>query len=359
LNENPHYAMSDFAQHLIRWQQTHGRHHLPWQGTRDAYRIWLSEIMLQQTQVCTVIPYFLRFLERFPDLTRLAKASQDEVLELWSGLGYYSRGRNLHAAAQLVQTQHGGIFPQRVEDIAALPGIGRSTANAIAAFAFGQRAAILDGNVKRLLTRHFGITGYPGEKKVETALWLLAESLLPTHGVAIYIQALMDLGATVCTRSRAACGHCPVRVSCIAFASDRVAVLPTPRPRKITPQKTTCMLILRHEGEILLEKRPSSGIWGGLWSLPEMDITSDIEAHCRTRFGMETSIAGNLPELKHSFTHFSLRIAPRLLEVSHIQLGVAEPAEQRWLAPEDALHAAIPTPVRKLIQQLLETGSAK
>ncbi|WP_413438464.1 A/G-specific adenine glycosylase [Sulfuriferula sp. GW1] len=344
--------MSDFAQHLIHWQQIHGRHHLPWQNTHDAYRIWLSEIMLQQTQVNTVIPYYLRFLERFPDLARLAEASQDEVLELWSGLGYYSRGRNLHGAAQRVCERHGGAFPARIEDIVALPGIGRSTASAIAVFAFGARSAILDGNVKRVLTRHFGISGYPGEKKVETRLWQLAESLLPSHNVATYTQALMDLGATVCTRSRTACDHCPVSTSCVARASNQVACLPTPRSRKTTPQKATCMLILRHAGEILLEKRPPSGIWGGLWSLPEVAMDTDVAAHCRTRFGMETTAAGSLPELKHSFTHFRLRIAPQVLDVTHL-LPRAEQTGQLWLAPRAALSAAIPTPVRKLLQQLV------
>lgn len=344
--------MSDFAQHLIRWQKTHGRHNLPWQGTRDPYRIWLSEIMLQQTQVGTVIPYYLRFLERFPDIACLAAAPQDEVLALWSGLGYYSRGRNLHAAARLVMAQHGGTFPARVEDIVALPGIGRSTACAIAAFAFGARSAILDGNVKRVLARHFGVAGHPGENRVETALWVLAESLLPARDVATYTQALMDLGATVCTRSRAGCGECPVSTSCVALASDRVAFLPTPRPKKTVPQKATRMLILRRAGEILLEKRPPSGIWGGLWSLPEAGMDTDVATHCRTRFGMETTAAGSLPELRHTFTHFRLRIAPQLLDVTHL-LPRAEQTGQLWLAPRDALSTAIPTPVRKLLQQLV------
>jgi len=343
--------MSDFARHLIRWQKIHGRHNLPWQGNRDAYRIWLSEIMLQQTQVGTVIPYYLRFLERFADIAGLAAAPLDEVLALWSGLGYYSRGRNLHAAARLVMERHGGAFPERIEDIAALPGIGRSTACAIAVFAFGARSAILDGNVKRVLARHFGVAGHPGENKVEAALWQLAESLLPTRDVATYTQALMDLGATVCTRSRPACDNCPVSISCVALASNRVASLPTPRPRKTAPQKTTRMLILRHAGNILLEKRPPSGIWGGLWSLPEVGMDIDVAMHCRTRLGMETTAAGSLPELRHTFTHFRLRIAPQLLDVTHL-LPRAEQTGQLWLAPCAALSTAIPTPVRKLLQQL-------
>jgi len=343
--------MSDFARHLIRWQKTHGRHNLPWQNTHDAYRVWLSEIMLQQTQVSTVIPYYLRFLERFPKLDGLANAHQDDVLALWSGLGYYSRGRNLHAAARLVMEQHGGKFPECVEGIVALPGIGRSTACAIAVFAFGAHSAILDGNVKRVLTRHFGITGHPGESKVETALWQLAESLLPARDVATYTQALMDMGATVCTRCPT-CSKCPVSTNCVALASNRVISLPTPRQKKTAPQKATRMLVLRRAGEILLEKRPPTGIWGGLWSLPEADMDTDVAAHCRARFGMETTAAGSLPELKHTFTHFSLRIAPLLLDVTHL-LPRAEQTGQLWLAPRAALNAAIPTPVRKLLQQLV------
>ena len=344
--------MPDFAQQLIRWQTVHGRHNLPWQNTRDAYRIWLSEIMLQQTQVGTVIAYYQAFLMRFPDIASLASASQDDVLAMWSGLGYYSRARNLHAAAKLVMTRHNGVFPAGVDDIVSLPGIGRSTAAAIAVFAFGTRNAILDGNVKRVLTRHFGVTGYPGEKKVETALWQLADSLLPNCEVSIYTQALMDLGATLCTRSRPTCDGCPVSRSCSALASNQVTDLPTPRPKKATPQKTTRMLILRRAGDILLEKRPPSGIWGGLWSLPETAMDTDVATHCRTRFGMETTAAGSLPELKHTFTHFRLRIAPQLLDVIHL-LPRAEQTGQLWLAPRAALSAAIPTPVRKLLQQLL------
>ncbi|BBP03148.1 A/G-specific adenine glycosylase [Sulfuriferula plumbiphila] len=344
--------MSDFAQHLIRWQKAHGRHNLPWQGTRDAYRIWLSEIMLQQTQVGTVIPYYLRFLERFPNLARLADAPLDEVLALWSGLGYYSRGRNLHAAARLVMERHGGAFPEYIEDIIALPGIGRSTAAAIAAFAYGAHCAILDGNVKRVLTRHFGIAGHPGAKKTETELWLLAESLLPAHQVNTYTQALMDFGATLCTRAKPRCASCPLGSSCVALATDSVARLPTSRPKKITLQKTTRMLILRHAGEILLEKRPPTGIWGGLWSLPEADMETDLAHHCRTHLGMEVATAANLPALRHSFTHFRLHIAPLLLDVTRLFPRV-EQAEQLWLAPRDALSAAIPAAVRKLLQQLV------
>jgi A/G-specific adenine glycosylase len=277
--------VKSFASRIVNWQQRHGRHSLPWQATRDPYRIWLSEIMLQQTQVATVIPYFERFVARFPDLPALAAAHEDDVLALWSGLGYYSRARNLHAAARAIMAGHGGTFPAVPAAIAQLPGIGRSTAAAIAALAFGQPCAILDGNVKRVLTRHGGIAGWPGDKKTETALWTLAESLLPRTAVESYTQGMMDLGALVCTRSQPACSACPVKVDCIAHTQGRTQELPTPRPQKVLPEKQVQMLLLLDRGELMLEKRPSRGIWGGLWSLPELAPGADATAHCRDRFG--------------------------------------------------------------------------
>jgi len=262
--------VSDFARRVIDWQRSHGRSDLPWQGTRDPYAIWLSEIMLQQTQVATVVPYYLRFRARFPDLGSLAAADEDAVLRLWSGLGYYSRARNLHRAAQAVVTQHAGAFPRELADIEALPGIGRSTAAAIAGFAFGARAAILDGNVKRVLARHFAIEGFPGERAVEQRLWQLAESLLPAKDIEPYIQGLMDLGATVCTTRAPQCARCPVRASCAALAQNRVAELPAPRPRRVVPHRRTAMLVLRREGDVLLQKRPAVGVWSRLWCFPEI-----------------------------------------------------------------------------------------
>ena len=345
--------MPDFAQQLIHWQKSSGRHDLPWQHNRDPYRIWLSEIMLQQTQVGTVIPYYQRFLQRLPTLAELAAAPLDTVLALWSGLGYYSRARNLHSAAQRVVAQHQGVFPQRIEDIAALPGIGRSTAAAIAVFAFGAQRAILDGNVKRVLARHFGVTGYTGETITQAELWRLAEALLPAQEVEIYTQALMDFGATLCTRARPACTDCPLSTSCMALATDRVALLPTPRPKKNMPQRHTKMLIMHHNGNIFLEQRPPSGIWGGLWSLPEISPDTDINAHCRHRFGVEIGASGNLPAVKHSFTHFCLHIQPQLLEVIRTVPRMTE-AGQVWLTPETALSGAIPAPVRKLLCQLTD-----
>ena len=340
--------MEDFARRLIAWQKQHGRHDLPWQQTRDPYAVWLSEIMLQQTQVASVIPYYQRFIASFPDIVTLAAASQDEVLAHWSGLGYYARGRNLHRAAQLVVAQHGGVFPADPELVVALPGIGRSTAAAILAFSFGQRSAILDGNVKRVLARCFGIAGFPGVKGVENQLWQQAEALLPESGIETYTQALMDLGATVCTR-KPSCTACPLGSGCVAYNEKRVAELPTPKPRKPLPQKETAMLVLLRQGEVYLEKRPPTGIWGGMWSLPEVPV---LEADALACLGMEGREGKPLPELQHTFTHFRLRIVPRLFEVTALQPGVSEPAGL-WLTPADALGAALPKPVREILKGLV------
>jgi A/G-specific adenine glycosylase len=336
---------ADFAQRLILWHQQHGRHGLPWQDSRDPYAVWLSEIMLQQTQVSSVIPYYQRFLGRFPDIGTLAAAEEDEVLAHWSGLGYYSRARNLHHAAQIMAEKYAGEFPREFEQILALPGIGRSTAAAISAFAFGARRAILDGNVKRVLARYLAVAGYPGEKKVEDALWLHAESLLPETAIETYTQALMDLGATLCTRSKPACASCPVGTDCAARQQGRQAELPQPRPRKALPEKSTTMLLFMHQGEIFLEKRPPVGIWGGLWSFPESDGTDHV------RFGFETDSPEARPVMQHVFTHFRLHIQPLLLNVRRIQPHVRQQAGL-WLTIEDAMEAAIPTPVRKLLAGL-------
>jgi A/G-specific adenine glycosylase len=341
--------MSDFAHRLIAWHKIHGRHDLPWQNTRDPYRIWVSEIMLQQTQVSAVIPYFQRFMARFPDIASLAAASIDEVLAHWSGLGYYARGRNLHAAAQIMLSQHAGTFPQSATEIAYLPGIGRSTAAAVAAFAFGERGAILDGNVKRVLARCFGIAGYPGAPAVQNRLWALAESLLPVADIEIYTQALMDLGATLCTRSKPRCGDCPQQARCVAYQSGRTLELPTAKPKAALPQRETVMLILQQGGEVLLEKRPSSGIWGGLWSFPEIAHTAILETELATRFSVKALRVMPLAPLAHSFTHYRLNIFPLWVETS--PPPAAQPG-QVWLALEDARGAAIPTPVRKLLDRL-------
>jgi len=330
--------MPDFAQKLVLWQRRHGRHGLPWQGTRDPYRIWLSEIMLQQTQVAAVIPYYERFLARFPDIAALAGASEDEVLRLWSGLGYYARGRNLLRAAR--EVVKAGKFPDTCEEIRALPGIGPSTAAAIAAFAFGRRAAILDGNVKRVLARCFGIEG-------EKAQWALAEKLLPARGIEAYTQALMDLGATVCTRAKPACGRCPVARRCVARREDRIEELPAARTRKPLPLKRSTWIILLHQGSVLLERRPSSGIWGGLWVFPEL-VSGLPEAFCRKALGCDVKQSQRLPEIEHGFTHFRLNIRPIRCSVRKI-LPRAEALGRIWLEVEDAARAAVPAPVRKLL----------
>ncbi|HVK54613.1 MAG TPA: A/G-specific adenine glycosylase [Burkholderiales bacterium] len=345
---------SDFAARLIAWQKIHGRHGLPWQNTRDPYRIWLSEIMLQQTQVATVIPYYLRFLESFPDIASLASASEDDVLAHWSGLGYYSRARNLHAAAQAIMERHGGHFPMSFEDIMELPGIGRSTAAAISVFAFGQHRAILDGNVKRVFARQFGIEGYPGEARAMAQMWERAEAELPETDLEAYTQGLMDLGATVCTRSRTSCGVCPVSATCVALATDRVNELPHRKPVKALPLKQTVMLIIQNRGEIMLEKRPSTGVWGGLWCFPEMPVdVADVQGFCKRQWGLDARAGESMPLLTHGFTHFRLDIMPQRIYAFDESPRVAEPG-QLWMHPEDALQAAIPTPVRKLLMALTD-----
>jgi A/G-specific adenine glycosylase len=318
----------EFAAKLVRWQRRHGRHDLPWQGTTDPYRIWLSEVMLQQTQVSTVIPYYGRFLEKYPTVQALAAASEEEVLELWSGLGYYARGRNLHKAARVI-AQDG--FPRTAEKIAELPGVGRSTAAAIAAFAYGERAAILDGNVKRVLARVFLI----GDKD---ALWGQAERLLPKRDIERYTQALMDLGATICTRANPRCDACPVADECKARKRGRIAEFPPPRERREVPQREATWLVLRRDGAVLVERRPSPGIWGGLWCFPELS-------------GKRPRGARALEPIEHGFTHFRLRIHPLLVE----NRGQS-PIAGRWLKLEEAERAALPAPVKTLLARLREEG---
>lgn len=347
--------MSDFARCVVRWQQRGGRNDLPWQGTRDPYAIWVSEIMLQQTQVATVVPFYARFMARFPDIATLAAAPLDDVMRLWSGLGYYSRARNLHRAAQLIASEHGSVFPGTLAEIERLPGVGRSTAAAIAGFAFGARAAILDGNVKRLLARHFLVEGFPGDRTVEGNLWSLAESLLPKRDVAPYIQGLMDLGALICTTRRPGCPRCPLRATCGALIADRVDELPASRPRRKVPTRATVMAVLRHGGDVLLEKRPASGVWGGLFSLPELATDTDLRDVVARRFGCEVRRVDRLAPIRHTFTHFTLEIAPMLVDVDRPVPGAAEPGSM-WLPLESAPTAALPAPVKRLLARLAESA---
>lgn len=318
-----------FAEKLIAWQRRHGRHDLPWQGTRDPYRIWLSEVMLQQTQVATVIPYYERFIGRFADVRSLARASEEQVLALWSGLGYYARGRNLHRAAQEIAERG---FPRAAAEIAELPGVGRSTAAAIAVFAYGERAAILDGNAKRVLARNFGVAD-------EAELWPLAERELPKREIETYTQALMDLGATLCTRLKPRCERCPLCRTCVARREGRTAELPAPRERRELPQREVKWLVLRRNGAVLLERRPSSGIWGGLWCFPE-------------HAGRVPAGARWLVPIDHGFTHFRLRIHP-LLAAGNRALT---PISGRWMTFAQAQAAALPAPVRRLLSRLRAEG---
>lgn len=341
--------MESFAAALIAWQRRAGRRDLPWQNTRDPYRIWLSEMMLQQTQVATVIPYFERFVATFPDVAALARAPVERVLEHWSGLGYYRRAHLLHRAAKAIVAEHGGAFPRDAATLATLPGVGRSTAAAIAAFAFGARGAILDGNVKRLLARHAGIGGAPSESKVESALWARADALLPDADIEAYTQGLMDLGATVCLSKRPRCDVCPVATGCVARREQRIAELPGRRAKKVLPQRAATVLLLERRGEVLLERRPNVGIWAGLWSLPELDDGADPTAHCRARFAAEVTPGAALPSIEHGFTHFRLTLAPLPCAVRHWPSRAAEPG-LLWLALADVGGAALPAPIKKLLR---------
>lgn len=353
-------ALPGFAARVIAWQRAHGRHGLPWQ-VPDAYARWLSEVMLQQTQVAAVVPYYRRFLQRFPDVATLAAAPLDEVLAHWSGLGYYARARNLHRAAGLVVAQHGGVMPQDSATLATLPGIGRSTAAAVAAFAAGERAAILDGNVRRLLARHAAVDGYPGAPRVAAALWTLAEQRLPPPGssadeVQAYTQGQMDLGALVCTRRAPRCPVCPVAADCEARLQDRVAALPSPRPVRERPVRRAQAWLLRTGAHVLLQRRPEAGLWGGLWSFPD-SWPAGVPA------GEPESIAPAAAapvdwQLRHVFTHFTLEWTVRevclppgpFTAPGHPPATL--PADLAWFTLPEALALGLPAPVRQVLEQL-------
>jgi A/G-specific adenine glycosylase len=337
------------AARLLSWFDVHGRHDLPWQQPREPYRVWLAEVMLQQTQVATVIPYFERFVARFPDARSLATATLDEVLALWAGLGYYARARNLHRCAQQVMAAHGGTFPRTVEGLLALPGIGRSTAGAILAQAHGQRLPILDGNVRRVLARHAAVDGWPGTPAVQKKLWALSEQWLPQERLADYTQAIMDLGATVCTARKPACGICPLRADCRARLDGRVAELPAARPRRERPQRRTHMLLIENTaGEVLLERRAPAGLWGGLWCLPMVDAEADWREAVRARFALVPGMATPLPVLRHGFTHFDLDILPLHLPVCDTT-GVAGTPATVWIKMGAPPPVGVPAPVKTLL----------
>ena len=328
---------STFANRLLKWHARHGRHNLPWQHPRTPYRVWVAEIMLQQTQVATVIPYYARFLQRFPDVRALAAAKLDEVLALWSGLGYYARARNLHRAAGEIVAGHGGEFPRDFDAAVALPGIGRSTAGAILAQAFGARHAILEGNARRVFARHAGIKGWPGEPRVAAKLWAVAERHLPHAQLADYTQAVMDLGATVCTARVPACNACPVAADCIARRRGLVDRLPSPRPRRERPQRVAQLLLIENaRGELLLERRPEKGIWGGLWCPP---VIEGGKAGAK--------IIERLPAIHHAFTHYDLELHPVRVRAN----GTRHAGD--WVKLRALSRYGLPAPVRKLLSSLL------
>ena len=341
----------EFAPTLLAWFDRHGRHDLPWQHPRTPYRVWLSEIMLQQTQVAVVVPYFARFVDALSDVPALARASQDEVLALWSGLGYYARARNLHAAARRCMDLHGGDLPRDLDALQALPGIGRSTAGAILSQAWGDRAAILDGNVKRVLARLFGIEGWPGLPKVEKQLWTIAARLLPESRLADYTQAQMDFGATLCTRADPACAACPLREACVAHREGRTAELPHPKPGKPLPEREARMLLVEDDrGRVLLQRRPPTGVWAALWSLPEH---ADAAA---SRDWFDQHLAGDfaraevLAPVLHGFTHYRLRILPMRVAGVRPRDAVGDNPGLRWASRAELQAIGLPAPVRRLLE---------
>ncbi|TCV96900.1 A/G-specific DNA-adenine glycosylase [Biostraticola tofi] len=345
-----------FAQQVLDWYQRFGRKTLPWQSDKTPYKVWLSEVMLQQTQVATVIPYFQRFMAAFPTVASLGAAPLDEVLHLWTGLGYYARGRNLHQAAQIVVERHGGVFPQTFAEIIALPGIGRSTAGAILSLALEQHYPILDGNVKRVLARCYAVDGWPAKKEVESRLWSLAESVTPAQGVAQFNQAMMDLGAMVCTRSKPKCELCPLNTGCEAYATHSWARYPGKKPKQVLPEKTAWFLLLEQNQQIWLEQRPPVGLWGGLFCFPQFSQREDLELWLKTH-GLNIEQCEQMTSFRHAFSHFHLDIVPMHLNASAHKrcmdegaglwynlaqppsVGLAAPVGRLLLQVRDPLHA--------------------
>lgn len=340
-----------FRARILDWYERHGRHDLPWKRPASPYRVWVSEIMLQQTRVSVVVPYFQRFMEQFPDVAALAAAPRDAVLAQWSGLGYYARARNLHEAARRIMDRHGGAMPATRAEWEALPGVGRSTAAAILSLSMDQPHAILDGNVKRVLARYGAIPGWPGRTAVERELWGLSEALTPGQRCADYNQAMMDLGATVCTRTAPACLLCPVNEDCRARAAGEQEAYPSPKPSRRLPVRRTRMLLLESERGVLLEKRPPTGIWGGLWSLPEMPAERDPAEHCREELGLAVDSSEFWPSFRHTFSHYHLEIEPVRARVRGDADAVMTGSESIWYNERSSLGRGVAAPVSRLLQQ--------
>lgn len=348
-------SSSPIAAPLLAWFDSAGRKNLPWQHDPTPYRVWVSEIMLQQTQVATVIPFYERFMARFPDVHALAAASIDEVLHLWTGLGYYARARNLHRAANVIVATYNGHFPQTLEEVQALPGIGRSTAGAILALSRGLRHPILDGNVKRVLARYFAVEGFPGDKQVEARLWALVEACTPTERVGHYTQAIMDLGAMICVRSRPLCVACPLRGECVAYREGRQAQLPTPRPKKARPHRVAyTLLLVRDDGAVWLEQRPPSGIWGGLWTFPQFESEAAARDYAvRVGAAADSASARPLPPYTHAFTHFDLTLHPLIVRGAAVRSAVANSAAL-WYDQRAPERIGLAKPVVDLLRLVLE-----
>jgi len=339
----------EFSHRVLEWFDRHGRKDLPWQVERNPYRVWISEIMLQQTQVTTVIPYYNRFMDRFPDVSSLAEAELVDVTDHWAGLGYYARARHLHLAAKAINHQHAGEFPSTLDALQNLPGIGRSTAGAILSLGMNHRAAILDGNVKRVLCRFAGIEGWPGETNITRQLWELSESLTPTRRVADYNQAMMDLGALVCTRNKPSCENCPLNTDCLARATRRTDMIPTPKPKRHMPSRQCFLLAMRNpNNEIFLETRPPAGIWGNLKSFPEFDSLDDLKAWC-IRNGHQTQRMTVLPQRRHTFSHYHLDFTPVICSVTPGN-NVSENLQSGWFASQDV--RSLPAPIKILLAEL-------
>jgi A/G-specific adenine glycosylase len=358
LGVRPRANARDFATSLIEWHARHGRHDLPWQRRRTAYRVWVSEIMLQQTQVATVVPYYERFMQRFPDVATLAAAPLDDVLHLWSGLGYYARARNLHRAAACIAQEHAGRFPKSFDAVAQLPGIGRSTAGAILALSRGERFPILDGNVRRVLSRHFGVEGSASDRAVLQELWDLSDECTPTEHVDTYTQAVMDLGATVCVRRNPSCAVCPASEACVARGSGRQHELPSPKPaRKRTLRRVFMLAAVSEDGGVLLERRPERGVWGGLWCLPEFESATEAADYARRTLQGAGARPVPLAPVEHAFTHFDLVITPLLAHCSGSAPAPA-PARSQWYRAREPARLGLPAPIRLLLEKLAGPAGA-